>query len=287
VSYLNLPGPIVARRPLVWLNILCLDASIVAVSWQWLFARVFGVSVPLAESEALFLTAWVIYLVDRLIDSISLPADVPKAAREEFCLRHKNIWVGLISIAVLLDAEVIFRGIGREAFIVGVFLGAIAVAYLVINHRLSRLWRAIPLKEVIVGFLFASGTLIALAPPLSPARSTIILAAFLFGSLCTLNCVSIAVWERDLDRAQGKYSIATRWPGMKLYVRVASFTLAAACGVLVLFDWRLWPLSVCLGVSGIFLATLHFVSIARDERTALADLVLLTPLALMLAGKIW
>jgi hypothetical protein len=95
------------------------------------------------------------------------------------------------------------------------------------------------------------------------------------------------VWERDLDRAQGKYSIATRWPGMKLYVRVASFTLAAACGVLVLFDWRLWPLSVCLGVSGIFLATLHFVSIARDERTALADLVLLTPLALMLAGKIW
>ena len=278
--------PIVSWRPLIWLNILCLDAPIVAISWQWLFARVFRVPVPLGAREALFLTAWVIYLVDRLATSISLPANVPKAAREEFCFNHKNVWVGLIAVGALLDAEVIFTGIERETFVLGLFLGVLATAYLVINHALSRLWRAISLKEVIIGFLFAAGTLLALSSQLSLTRSTIALTALLFASLCTLNCVSIAVWERDLDRAQGRYSIATRWPQMKLYARVASFILAAASGVLILFDRRLWPIAVCLGVSAILLAALHFVSIARDERTTLADMVLLTPLVLMFSGKI-
>jgi hypothetical protein len=83
---------------MVWLNILCLDAPIVAISWQWLFARVLAVAVPLAEREGLFLTAWLIYLMDRLADSISLSPDVPKAVRHEFCSRHKNIWAGLIAI---------------------------------------------------------------------------------------------------------------------------------------------------------------------------------------------
>ena len=286
MSDLNIHASAFSRRPLIWLNILCLDAPIVAISWQWLLTRPSDLAVPLAEREALFVTAWVIYLVDRLADSISLPADVPRSARQEFCCRYKNIWVGLIALGGLLDAGIIFTRVRRETFLPGIFLGAIAAAYLAVNHVFSKLWQSIPLKEVIVGFLFAAGTLLALAPRFPPARSTIAFAAFLFAGLCTLNCVSIAVWERDLDRAQGKYSIATRWPRMKSYVRVASFMLAVASGTLMLFDRVLWPISVCLGASAILLGALHFASIARDERTALADLVLLTPLALMLICKI-
>ena len=34
--------------PVVWLNLLCLDAPIVAVSWQWLFAHTFGAQLDLS-----------------------------------------------------------------------------------------------------------------------------------------------------------------------------------------------------------------------------------------------
>jgi hypothetical protein len=56
--------------------------------------------------------------------------------------------------------------------------------------------------------------------------------------------------------------------------------------MLAFFDPRVWPLAVCLGISSILLFALHFFSIGRDERTALADLVLLTPLAFVLGEKL-
>ena len=276
----------VSRRPVIWLNILCLDAPIVASSWQWLFARVFGVAVPLAEREGLFLTAWLIYLIDRLADSISLSPDVPKAVRQEFCSRHKNIWVALIAIIALLDAEIVFWRIGHETFVFGIFLGAIAAAYLAMNHAFSKVWQAIPIKELIVGFLFAAGTLLALAPHGATTRSTIAITAVLFACLCALNCMAIAVWERDLDRTQGKHSIATRWPSVKSWVQFLPLLLAFACAMLTFFDPRVWSVALCLGSSSVLLFELHFFSIRRDERTALADLVLLTPLAFVLGAKL-
>jgi hypothetical protein len=56
------------RRPFVWLNLVCLDAPLVAVAWQWLIASSLHLAVALADSAALFLTAWGIYLADRLAD---------------------------------------------------------------------------------------------------------------------------------------------------------------------------------------------------------------------------
>lgn len=276
----------VSRRPVIWLSILCLDAPIVAISWQWLFARVFGITIPLAEREGLFLTAWVIYLIDRLADSISLSPGVPQAVRQEFCSRHKNIWVGLIAIAAVLDAGIVFWRVGHETFVFGIFLGAIAAAYLAMNHALSKLWQAIPIKEVIVGFLFAAGTLLALASHGATTRSTIAITAVLFACLCALNCMVIAAWERVLDRAQGKHSIATRWPRVNSWAQFLPLLLAFACAMPAVFDPRVWPLAVCLGISSILLFALHFFSIRRDERTALADLVLLTPLAVVLGEKL-
>lgn len=236
---IKLAATVVSRRPLIWLNILCLDAPIVAISWQWLFARVLGVPVPLPEREGLFLTAWLIYLIDRLADSISLSPEAPKAVRQEFCSRHKNIWVGLIAIIAVLDAGIVLGHIGHETLVRGLVLGAIAALYLTINHAFSKLWQAIPIKEVIVGFLFAAGTLLALAPHVATARSTITFAAVLFASLCALNCIAIAIWERDLDRAHGKHSIATCWPREKNWAQFLPLLLAFACAVLVFFDPRL------------------------------------------------
>jgi hypothetical protein len=115
---------------------------------------------------------------------------------------------------------------------------------------------------------------------------TIAFGAFLFAALYWLNCVSIAFWEGDLDRAQRKHSVATRWPQAASFAPAASITLAVASGALGFVDHQLGPVAICLGLSAALLAALYLAPVSRDERTALADLVLLTPLALFVTEKI-
>ncbi|HST31738.1 MAG TPA: hypothetical protein VLK27_12960 [Chthoniobacterales bacterium] len=275
----------------LWLNVVCLDAPLVAVTWQWFFAKNFRVALPVVSAVTLFLSAWLIYLIDRLVDAHSLPRDSAKTVREAFCLRHKNVWLGLILVIALVDTAFVFWRLDHDVFVAGIFLGAIAVVYLAVNFAANKLWAAIPLKEIAVGFLFAAGTLLALAPNLSVAMSTITgrtfaLAAFIFACLCALNCMSIAVWERGLDRMQGKHSIATYWPRAEIFVQILFAILVVASFFLGILKPPLWPLSSCFALSAVLLIALHFVPVSRDERTALADLVLLTPLAWLLAGKV-
>ena len=113
-----------------------------------------------------------------------------------------------------------------------------------------------------------------------------IFAAILFAALCSLNCISIAIWERDLDRIQGKHSIATRWAHANSLPRVLLLLLLAGSVLLALFDFAARPVVLCLGASGLLLGALPFVPLSRDERTALADVVLFTPLALFVAEKV-
>ena len=279
------------RRPLVWLNVVCLDAPLVACVWQWFFARNLQVTILIGSQVALFLTAWLIYLIDRFADSISLPTNSEKSLREAFCLRHKNVWIVLIPTIALSDAVFVFWRLDHEVFAAGIFLGAVAMIYLAINFVFSKLWAAIPIKEIVIGLLFAAGTLLAPMAQLSPARSTITrldasFAAVLFACLCSLNCMSIAVWERNLDRVQRKHSIATRWVHAKPLVRVLGVTVTVSSVVFGIIEMPLRPLADCLVLSTIALLVLHFVRVAADERAALADLVLLTPLAWLLVRSI-
>jgi hypothetical protein len=113
-----------------------------------------------------------------------------------------------------------------------------------------------------------------------------IFAAILFAALCSLNCVSIAIWERELDRIQSKHSIATRWAHANSFARMLLFLLPAASVLLCLVDRGGWPVTLCVGASSILLGALRFVRVSRDERSALADIVLFTPLALFVAEKV-
>jgi hypothetical protein len=276
----------VPRSPLLWLNLVCLDAPLVAICWQWIFAHSFHLSVPVGHRAALFLTAWIIYLADRFGDSVSLVTDQPRSVRQQFCLRHKSLWLVSIICAAAVDLIVVLRAVDYETAVPGAVLGAFTIVYLAINHAHSEIWEKIPLKEFTIGSLFAAGTLLAVTPHIFAERYTMIFAAILFASLCSLNCVSIAIWERDLDRIQGKHSIATRWAQANSLPRLLLLLLLAGSVLLVLFDPDAWPVVLCLGASGFLLGALRFVPASRDERTALADLVLLTPFALCVADKV-
>jgi len=262
--------------PIVWLNLVCLDAPIVALTWQWLFARDFHVALPVAERVALFLTAWLIYLVDRLADVWNLSPLVSQSLRQEFCRKHWRGWIALCISVGLADLWVIFRNLDAEIIRAGIFVGVIALVYLTINYWLGKLWRFLPVKEMCVGSLFALGTVTTLFPRHALSLQ-LISALVLFATLCSLNCISIAVWERDLDVAQRKNSIATRWAGARLSLRPSAFVIGILAAVCV---GGSRAIGACLIVSTFLLGALDWSGtvIARDERTAIADLVLLTPL---------
>jgi len=266
---------------IVWLNLVCLDAPVVALTWQWLFARNLHVALPMAERVALFLTAWLIYLADRFADVRNLSPLVSQSLRQEFCRNHWRAWVALCVSVGLADLWIALRDLDAETIRVGIFVGAIALGYLTINYWLGKLWRFLPVKEMCVGSLFALGTVTALLP--KHALSLQFISEFvLFAALCSLNCISIAVWERDLDAIQQKNSIATRWIDARSALRPAAIVIVVLAMILSVKTNR--SIYYCVSASALFFVMLEWLGdqIRRDERTALADLVLLTPLLALL-----
>jgi hypothetical protein len=281
------PAPPIAARagyaPVVWLNLVCLDAPIVAVSWQWLFARSFGAHLNFSLRALLFLTAWLIYLADRFADTLRLPAGTPMSLRHRFCQAHTVAWWIAIVVIFVVDAALAVRTLDLQMLLLGGTLAALCALYLFVNHSLGGRWRPFPMKEKAVGVLFAAGTTFAVVAVLPGLTISFAVALALFALLCTFNCLLIAAWELELDAAQGKASLLTGWPAAERVFKPLGLLLAGAAPVIAAF-WRFAaPLWLCLAASALLLVCLNGAThLERDRRTALADLVLLTPLAVLL-----
>ena len=269
--------------PVVWLNLVCLDAPIVAITWQWFFARDFHLSLTASSRAALFLTSWLIYLADRFADTWALQRNSPRSLRQEFCQRHQTPWIAAIAAIALLDLWIIAHQLDRGTIRMGMLIGAFSLIYLAINYWLGKTWRFLPIKETCVGSLFAVGTVAALLPQIG-LSATFATLFILFAALCSLNCIGIAIWEQDLDRAQCKNSIATRWSASRPYFRSGALGLIVLA--IALGTKSSAQMYFCISVSAALLVILDWLGerIPRDERTALADLVLLTPLLLLTLG---
>jgi len=245
------------------------------------------VPLEIGNSVALFLTAWLIYLADRFVDASSLNPRTPRSLRQDFCLRHREIWIATVALVAGFDAYVIWRTTAWETFLVGAVVGLLALLYLVLNQPLGLICRALPAKEIAIGILFAAGTAVALLPrlPLTPAFA---IAIVLFAALCALNCISIANWERDLDRSQRKVSIATRHPSLARQAGNLCLVLGLGAFAPALVFRLALPLFVCMSVSAFLLAGLSAApsSLDSDQRTALADLVLFTPFVLLVVSTL-
>jgi hypothetical protein len=276
-----------ARRRLLLLgNLLSLDAPAVAVSWLLLLGHCFHLTVSQGNIAALFLTVWLIYLVDRLVDSFSLRPEGPRSARQAFCASNRGLWLSLLLLVGFVDAAVVCFTLDRAIVLRGILLGTIVLAYLTINWSWDKIWTTVPLKEAIVGFLFSAGTLLGLGSGLFVMPAATLLAGGLFALLCFANCVSIASWERNLDRIQNKHSIATQFGPALRMGKFLTATLIAGSIFLVWIDVSAWPMAACIAAGSMALTALNTIRICRDERSALADLVLLTPVMFLVFRRI-
>lgn len=263
---------------------LCLDAPLVAVAWQYLFSRVLTLPVPVETSAALFITAWLIYLADRLVDTFSLDPTRAISLRHQFCAQHRRTWISVMVVLSVCDVWLLTREVDSRIVQFGAGVAAVTFLYLLLNYMTPRVWRAFPLKEITIGSVFAAGTVAALLPQMPTINGPLLLTLLLFAALCSLNCINIAFWERQIDAEQRRESIATAWPTGAKYLLPVGLCIGASALLASRWSRGLAIVDSCIALSVLLLGALQMLRafVPRDDRTALADLVLLTPL-LMLA----
>ena len=267
-----------AVSPLTALSITCLDAPIVAITWQWLIGQTFRAGISISDRAVLFITAWLIYLVDRFADSLTVPASAPVSPRQRFCAEHRRRRAVLIILLALLDGFIGFTYLSRATVVNGAVIGVAIAVYLAINHFAPFVWRKLPVKEALIGFLFALGTVAAI----HRTDVSFVVATLLFGTLCSLNCLSISIWEREIDIAQSRESFATARAGAIWVPAVACWVLAVVALSIAILG-HVPAICICVATSAVLLALLHRAEfLSPDTRVAAADLVLLTPLVFLL-----
>lgn len=115
----------------LWLNVLSLDAPLVAVLWQWALARTYGVQMDPITYSTLGLAVWLIYVVDRVLDTCPVDGSRVLQTRHLYYRQHHRFfaWVAIPVVTVFLmyrvftslPATIMWRGIGLS-FLVGLYL---------------------------------------------------------------------------------------------------------------------------------------------------------------------
>lgn len=264
------------------MNVLSLDAPIIAVVWQELFARVFEVALQPAEREILAAAVWLAYSADRWLDGRQIPSGAATTPRHRFAQRHGR-WLPLPWLLVLIGAVTLaWRAVPHEHLVFGTALTAMVLLHLWLNRR-QREWEGIRgFKEIAVASLFALGTIFFVHLRLAAFNAALWGGAVLWAGLVFLNCAFIAAWEKKRDQAQGECSIITRWPGLEAHLLKAGYAWAALATFIAL-AWRENPVSRI--AAPVVTSTLILMVIAKvggsmeiEKRRTLADLALLTPL---------
>lgn len=285
-----------APTPLRLWHLTSLDAPTVAVVWSLAFAWAAKVSLPAWIPLLLVLAAWSAYIADRLLDARAalrtgnLQSLQSLRQRHWFHHRHRRL-LGPLAIAAACAAGCIVVGVmpsaARERDSV---LAVAALAYFTRVHSSRRLpaaglssagfSRLAPLfkKELFVGLLFtAACALPALSRALAQTNAPnwpLSATALFFAMVAWLNCHAIERWETD-DQAQrsGVFPLACLLTLAGLLLAYLTPDLQSRCAALVLAG----------ALSSLMLA---FLDRLRNRFTPLAlrisaDLVLLTPLALL------
>jgi hypothetical protein len=279
-----------APAPLRLWHLASLDAPTVAVVWALGFAWAASLRLPGWVPALLALTAWAVYIGDRLLDArAALRTSQLDRLRERhhFHHRHRKILSFLGLGAACAAAGTALRLMPAGAFERNSVLAAAALAYFSGVHSSRGFHKPVlplpfllPTKELLVGLLFTAACVLpafsrAASRPESPLWPLGAAAAY-FALLAWLNCHAIERWERaGLVR-----------PGAQIHLPASMLALAGLFGAAALFAAQPRPAALVLtgAASALLLALLDRF---RGRLTplalrAVADLVLLTPLALLL-----
>lgn len=246
------------KTPLwLWVNLLSLDAPIVALIWQDFVARCFPSMLLVQGRCVLGLTVWAIYLADRLMD-VRHPAVGNETARHRFYRNNKGAASVLLAVVVLADLVIALHWVRPAVFVNGVLVSIAVGSYLAV-FALFRTGRR-HWKRPSAAILFTSGIFLV-AWTLKPEPWQVLgLPAAAFGALCLGNLEFIERWEHGRSTAHG-------WIWMLLL-----------CALCVLLGGSRWYFAVGISAAGLAALDRQRNLLSDDARHVLADAVLLTPL---------
>ena len=263
-----------SRRWWLWPNLLSLDAPLVALLWQELWAQCLAVEISYVHRALLVLATWLAYSGDRLLDvrHLKSPVDSP---RHEFARCHfhvlSKLWVVAFVLAVVLGLQLPLREI-----ICGLVLLLVLGGYFLSHHSQPIRKHAGNMKEMMAGLIFAFGAIFFVVIQVlhTPAFMLVFVA---WAALCCMNCLTIACWDRDRDAAMRQYSLAQYWTNAGASFWLWAGMIMVLAGAAWAMDTKFAPIAAALLLSALALAELARGK-ATDPRRVLADVVLLTPI---------
>ena len=243
----------------LWLNVLSLDAPLVALVWQDFLARCYPPVMPAPAARfALFLSVWAIYIADRLID-VRAPAAENETMRHRFYRQNGAFARTLLGVVALAGVVASVLWLPSIVLKNGLVTGAMVVCYMAIFpfRRLGMEW-----KQPCAAMVFTIGVFLVAGSETADAWRILAVPALAFGALCLGNMVLTERWEHG---------------GASAWVRPCLVILAFVCAAA---GHSRWYSVVAANAAALAAVDYYRGAVPRDARGVLADLVLLTPLLL-------
>lgn len=264
-------------------HFLGLDAAIVAIIWQLLMARSLEIDLSMSTTLALGGAVWMIYLLDRWLDTSPKRIRFHATSRHQFTASYRRRLILLIVILGVTCALLLTRWLDAPVLLGGLSLAVVVSAYLVWVHFFAGPRPPFFSKEVAVGLLFACGVSLFLWVHPNQTWERPIVMTCVFGFLCVMNCIGITLWESGVRSNSSCYQ--HRAIDRTVY-RMAIFFGALGLAIVSLLNPypRLSPffISTICSLLGLALLDIFSARLSDEPVRVLADVALLTPIPWLL-----
>ncbi len=260
---------------------LSLDAPLIAVLWQALFAQTFEVSLAWQHLLLLAAPVWLVYSADRLFDGWHKRPHEAQTRRHRFYIVYRKEVVGVWLVVLVVSLLVALLFLRMPELLGGLLLLSATLGYLARLHLLPSAKLVIP-KEVQVALLFGAGVALFVAPNLAAFwvwRSLPPLA--LFTLLCALNCAFISRWEAQVDAPNLAVSLLRY---AQVGARLPHIAVGLGCGAALFIPVlpSATPLYAAIAGSALTLFELERSPLTPAALRVLGDAALLTPAPILL-----
>ena len=269
-----------------WLHLLSLDAPLVGVLWQLLFAKALRVHLAPVVSLVTALVIWLIYVADRILDSCQPEQGTEEALRHRFYRRHRIAFLPAFLTVFLVTGWMACADLGFKTWCSGLLLTAIVGGYFAVVHLLEgQTQRWFP-KEIAVAILFGLGTFMPVDMQVQQLHLRFLLPFLLFLLVLWMNTLFIeySEWVRLRRRAADRPHGSTVVMGQ--HSAAFGFAVSALALGAIVSGWfpLARPILLAEGLSALGLGMLawQWRRISSYTVRITADLVLLTPLLLLL-----
>ena len=272
-----------------WLHLLSLDAPLVGILWQLLFAKALRVHLAPVVTLVTGLVIWLIYVADRILDSYQPEEGREEALRHRFYRTHRMAFLPAFFTVLLVTGWMACAYLGFKTWRDGLLLAAIVGGYFAVVHVLrGRAQKWFP-KEIAVAILFGAGTFMPVDVQIQQLHLRFLLPFLLFLLVLWMNTLFIEYSEwvalrgGDSDRPHESTILVGR--------NLAAFGLGVGILALSAMASRWFPLArpvlLAEGLSALGLGMLgwQWRRISSYAVRITADLVLLTPLLLLFLGR--